>query len=324
MKVAARGKTLALGVLIGVLLGTNGCGRLPHKASLSSGGKIIAGDLAIVTRARTERALTYTKKDMLPEALIEWKILATIRPDISRYAENVQQVEKRIREAAQKHFRVGMKALESGKTGDAKLEFLKSLAYDPTQPMPKIHLEEMERRAILSIQMAKYERIKRKRSGKKSATRVAATQTDEQEFYYLEQGIRFFRDGDLRNSIVEIEKFLNSYPGDPLARQYVLDAYLGIAMEQIAAGALVAALASLEKSKSYSVGDDPRPVAYIRKTKNSLAEDYYEKGQRAFQDDIDKAIDYWQRSVEYNPEHTRAQMRLSTAIKIRRGLGALN
>ncbi|NOX76557.1 MAG: hypothetical protein GXP17_08100 [Gammaproteobacteria bacterium] len=323
MKDSAQGRLLVLGMVI-VLWGVSGCGRLPLKSSTASGPKSVAGDIVIAIRAHEEQAQVYADKGMLPEALIEWKILATIRPDAAPYAENIRRLEQRIQDAAQKHLRAGVKALENGKIRAAKLEFMKSLAYDPRQSTPKTYLEEMERRAILSIQTAKYERIKRRRAGEKLAVQVAAAQIDEQEFYYLEQGVRLFRDGELRNSIVEIEKFLNSYPGDPLARQYVLDAYLGIAMEKIASGKLDVALVSLEKSKNYAAEDDPRPAAYIRRIKKSLAEDYYEKGQRVFRRDIDRAIEYWQRSVEYDPEHAGAQMRLSTAMKIKRKLGTLN
>lgn len=319
-------KTLLRRALVsGVLLGIGGCVGSAPKPSAVDWPEGAEGDIAIAVRVREQQARDYLDKGMLPEALIEWKILATMRPGVGRYTKNMQHLEQRILDAARKYLRAGIEALENGNARKAKLEFLKSLAYDPRQSTATRYLREMERRAIQRVQAAKYERIMRRRMAKQTGESLAPiAQSGEQEFHYLEQGIRLFRDGELRNSIIEIEKFLSSYPGDPLARQYVHDAYLAIAMENVASGRLDAALANLEKSRNYAAEDDPRATAFIRRIKKSLAEEYYKKGQRVFKSDIDRAIEYWQRSVEYDPEHAGAQMRLSMAIKIKRRLETLN
>lgn len=272
-------------------------------------------------------AKQYQDQDKLPEALIQWKILATINPDSLKYQKYIVQTTALIRERAEKHMRTAVSAFENNDTNQARIELLKSLSYDASQPFPKRYLEETEYELIRNMQTAKYTRIKEQRqqsalSGK-NKTHIASS-NNEQEFQYLEQGIRLFRDGELRQSIFEITKFLNSYPDDPLAKQYISDAYMGMAMKLLSSNNHLEALAHFEKAQEFATDDDKKPKDFISKTRKLIADDFYEKGQRIFNKDADKAIEYWKRSIEYDPQHTNAKLRLRMALKIKEKLKSIN
>ena len=80
------------------------------------------------------------------------------------------------------------------------------------------------------------------------------------------------------------------------------------------------ALASLEKAQRVDEPDTLKLGNQIRALKKTLAEEYYQQGLRVYQTDLTKAMQHWQRSLQYEPNHMQAGVRMEQARRIQQKL----
>jgi tetratricopeptide (TPR) repeat protein len=287
--------------------------------------------------ARKRKALALLREKDLARALVEWKILQTLDPEDEEYARQIAATRAMIRHQVDQRIRSGEKAIEEGDTERAQLEFLQALALDPSQKAPVGHLRAIEKERIMATQLArtkKREETREKRLAKKSEQMVGQDTAAGQEGDYLEAGISLYETGDYEASILELGKYLHSYPDDSRARAYLSNAE-----------------SRLEKKRGSEAPDVPNKVPQTKKAaqepiavqkqiavqnqtvketgdqeledgneRKNLAQELYEKGLREYRKNIDKAIEYWERSLSYDPKHIQARLRLEKAYKMQRSL----
>jgi tetratricopeptide (TPR) repeat protein len=58
----------------------------------------------------------------------------------------------------------------------------------------------------------------------------------------------------------------------------------------------------------------------LAELKQKQADEFYQKGLRAFRNDIELAISYWEKALELDPGHASAKLKLNKAIQIRKNL----
>jgi tetratricopeptide (TPR) repeat protein len=267
--------------------------------------------------AREKKAMELMSQGELAEALIQWKVLKTLDPQDPEFTQQLLATKALIRKRINDHVQLGKKALSEGNTTLAKQEFLKALALDPCMPTPFSCLKKIEKERAMKIQAKKIQRLVKKRKGPAQA---GLQSVSSQEAYYLQLGIGLFQQGRLNESIREIEKYLNTYPKDREAGKYLAEAHLKLGIDCYEQGEMAKALMHLEEARRYKPAGSSQLSYYLTRTRQELAEDFYQKGIRVYLKDIIKAIEYWEKSISYNPQHINAQMRLEKAYKIQKKL----
>ena len=257
-------------------------------------------------------AASYAEQGRYADALVQWKILNTLRPDEARYATRVRQTEEQIATLATQHQRTGVSALDRGDFATARHELLATLALDPTRIDVLDSLRRIEYDRLWRIQSAKLDKLKVSEDRK-------ATNVGEQERSYLELGASMLREGDYTGAVREIQKYLNSYPGDPQAKKLISDAYAKLASQQRQQGMLHNALANVEQAKRFSTDTGTSRKAE-QELRNALADEYYDKGLRALRNDLKLAVESFEKALEYNPQHSKARTKLSDAQRMQKKL----
>lgn len=270
-----------------------------------------------VIEAREKRATELMFQGELAEALIQWQVLKTLEPKNPEFTQQLLATKVLIRKRINDHVQLGKKALSEDNITLAKQEFLKALALDPHMSTPFSCLKEMEKERAMKIQAKKIQRLAKKR---KAPARAKLQSVSSQEDYYLQLGIGLFRQGRLNESIREIEKYLNTYPKDREAGEYLAEGHLKLGIDCYEQGEMAKALIHLEEARRYKPAGSSQLNDYLAWTRQGLAEDFYQKGMRVYLKDITKAIEYWEKSVSYDPKNINAQMRLEKAYKIRKKL----
>ena len=127
MKLRAR----ALGV---VLLGAAAGCAVPPPAEEAPPETAAPGPQASMAdeaeRVLRERAEGHERQRRWADALLQWEMLALLRPETANYRERAETTRQRIREAAEKSLALAEQARRSGNLDRATLEYLRVLSVD--------------------------------------------------------------------------------------------------------------------------------------------------------------------------------------------------
>lgn len=283
-------------------------------------------------REREQRALELVHQDELARALVEWKILCALDPDNAEYRRQVAAVQALVRHRFEQHLGAGDQARAAGHPERAQLAYLKALALDPLRTEPLSRLRELDRERALAAQSGRLAKL-RGRQGDGSADKKGsppAQAAGQQERDYLETGISLLRQGAYEEGILELEKYLRSFPDDPEARGHLAEARRklsdtpGAASPPAPAGLRPAAPPPeapppAAAPAAPSAAEPPAPAAAAPADK-ALAQELYEKGMRVSRTDLDQAIRLWEEALARDPEHVQARLQLERALRMQRSL----
>lgn len=288
---------------------------------MTPSARIAAPDESSFVAKRQDRALFLMRDGSLAEAALQWEILALLEPDKQEYRRRLDETRALINKATAEHLRAAEKAMSQGQTEQASLAYLKALAVNPLNQAAAQRLRALEQEKPRTGQLAQTPRIAMSINPTSRAKPAPTTETNERRD--MDLGVMLYRQGDYRGSIRVLGKYLQSYPADGLAKQYLAEAHAQQARQLIQQGRKEEALASFEKAQRL---DEPGTLKLgnpIRALKKTFAEEYYQQGLRVYQADINKAIQYWQRSLQYDPDHVQAGLRLEQAQRIQQKLKAI-
>jgi len=298
---------VALAVLV-----LTACASQPYDESAEP-AQVVTKSAKTAVTPHEKLATSFTEQGLFADALLQWKILATLHPDDARYKTHVRQTEDLIAKLATQHQRVGNSALDKGDYATARHELLAALALEPTRAELLEALRRIEYDRVWRIQSAKLEKLKTTEDRK-------VTGVGEQERSYFELGTLMFREGDYTGAVREIQKYLNSYPGDPQAKKLISDAYAKLAAQQRQQGLLHNALANVEQAKRFNTDNATINSKVEQDLRAALADEYYEKGLRAQRSDLKLAVEMFEKALEYNPQHTKARLKLAEAQRMQKRL----
>jgi tetratricopeptide (TPR) repeat protein len=309
------------------LLGNSGCALRPAPA---------LNQPPVLADPRIEKAQIFFDQGDLANALIQWKILNAKYPGNPAYRKQIIRTKKLIDKRSAEHLTTAKAAFNTGNYQQAKFEFLKVLALNPQNNVPLPYLRDIEHVQLATIQLVKLERMQqRKQEEAASKTKLEAsaateaydetqvTSDQEEERYYLALGIDLFQHGDYEGSASEFEKYLNSYPEDQKAKNYLSQAYQELGNNFDRKGTLINALELYEKSNALNPGQNAEVTQKIDAIKKQLAEEYYQKGLRIYRTDIDQAIVYLRDALSYDPQHANARFHLNQAMRMLKRLKEL-
>lgn len=283
-------------------------------------------------RERENRALELLHKDELARALTQWKLLRTLDPENAEYRKQIAAVQALIHHRFDKHLRAGDQALAAGHPERAQTEYLKALALDPlrTEPLPR--LRELERERALAAQTARLAKLRARqgeaRTERRGAVAPQAASPGQQERDYLETGISLLQQGAYEESILELEKYLSSFPDDREAQGHLAEARRKLEGAPASAPippAPAPPVVSAPPTPHLQAPPVPRsaaapPAPAVSGEDKALAQELYEKGLRVSRTDLDQAIRYWEESLARDPEHVQTRLQLERALRMQRSL----
>ena len=266
--------------------------------------------------------MTLMRKERLAEAALQWEILALLEPHKREYGRRLEETRTLIRKAVAKQLRVAEKARSQGEVDQASLAYLKTLALDPLNQTAAQGLRALEQERVRTSLLARAPRITMPTDPAPHAKPVPAFGANDQRD--LDLGVMLYRQADYVGSIRVLDKFLQDNPADDQARQYLAESHIQQGRQFVQQGKKEEALASFEKARGLRKPDTSELSNQIRALKKTLAEEYYQQGLRVYQTDLTKAMQYWQRSLLYDPNHMQAGLRLEQARRIQQKLKTIH
>lgn len=247
-------------------------------------------------------------------ALRELMILQAIYPDHHEYRNRARVLRALIKRRANSATLSAKNEIKKGQMAKAEKSLRQALAIDPGQREALEILRALGSRKAMRMQHAKTDQLQRKRqaTGEHDETEHATDGT--QETFYLELARSLYQQGDWSGCARETGKYLTSRPNDPRARTLFVNAALKAAETHRNKQQLEAARTLLTQALPYS---DANSIGLIRNQLDAIAEKlseiYYLEGIKIYREDIRLAIAFWEKSLEADPDHSRALAHLDVA-----------
>ena len=314
-------------LLIAVCLSLAACAVAPQ-----SGVTVDRASIA----ARKAKAEKLTRDGRLPEALVQWRLLETLDSGNSELTRKRRVLEARMRKKADAYFQKGKELKRRGRTKEARRELLAALSFDPS------HEGAIE--ALRAIEVVQVRRARPKMAdpkprvtavakatpepgAKKAAPATApkaAKKQSEPANPSLERAMALAKQGKHAASLPHFERHLALHPTDKKAIVLLARSQREVGFALYKAGKLEDSLPHLEAFGRYNNGSDQAAAQALKDTKWRLAQSAYEKGVRIFQNDVDKAIGFWEQALNYDPSHLKARSYLVRGRKIQETLKSLS
>ena len=223
-------------------------------------------DLPPFVAQQRAMALAEQGRGELASALDHWRIVRLAAPEDLQASQQISELEGELEKKAASAYRKGLAALKSGRNRRAEKYFVAALAAQPADPAPLQQL-----RKIKSLRMNTLQHDK-------SSKRLLAGEADKNQAYAQGQQSVPVVDERLRSHVRRVKAYLAA---DQL---FQADAQYQHAMQMVSA--------------------DKVAKAQLAGLSDSLAESYYQHARRLMRSDLDKAIEYLQISLRYEPGTT--------------------
>jgi tetratricopeptide (TPR) repeat protein len=266
--------------------------------------------------AHRDKALKLQQSQRWAEAALEWEILTAIVPQNADYQNQLKDAKARIAKGVQESLKSAEDARQHGDPQAAIRYYLRALSFDPTNSTAAESLRRIEQD---SHRLSLHTRVARMSKDTAAPKSAPASERRDVEFAVL-----LLRQGDYAGSIKTLDKYLKAAPKDELARRYLADAHFQLAQQRLEQGKKEDALIHLEAAKGTHEQDPAELKASIDTIRKALAEEYYQKGMKVYRANLDEAIVDWERSVQYDPAHPQATIRLQRARQMQQNLKAID
>jgi len=283
------------------------------------------------------RAKDHETAGQLPEALRQYKIALTVRPDDRVAKEGRERVEKALRKDAEEHYRAGLRMQKEGKQSQALQQFLTALRLWPdhrgalqmattripvpgdkpvvqkAQPEPQIK-EIPEKPAAVAEEIPVPEKAPVQEEPKEIVDQVAA---------YREYGMELYREGKHQEALSEFNKVLSVKPDDPVAKEYSYKASFELALEFFQKKEYLAAkeqfLVSLKHNRNCQ-----QCHIYIRRSEELFKQIHYKQGIEYYgKEQLADAIVEWELVRGLDPNYKRVDYYIKKAKDLQRKIDEL-
>ena len=278
---------------------------------------------------RKTKAVALSRKGDLAAALVEWRVLETLSGGDAEVTRERRKLETEISRRTAADFAKGRKAASKGRLKQARRSFLAVLKADPNhgaaiEELRKIEVLRVRQRRpnYVGYQAARAAAAKPVRPPDPPAATQSAPSPPSPPKSEVKEAAALAAQGDHDRAIALLETHLQRHPEDREARARLSSSHAAVGVALFKAGKLEQSLAHLEKSAG-GEGRDPQVTRMLADAKGKLAQDAYEKGVRVFRQDVDKAIAYWEKTLAYDPAHTKAKLHLERAYRIQATLKSI-
>ncbi|MGE5841917.1 MAG: hypothetical protein ACM335_06550 [Deltaproteobacteria bacterium] len=287
----------------------------------------------------TARAKEHETAGRLPEALREYKIALTVRPDDLTAKDGRERVERALRESAEEHYRTGLRMQKEGKQSQALQQFLTALRMWPEYPEALQQIA-AARRPISgekqAVQKAPLEPRGKSMPGKPAAaaenipavleTALVPEEPKElvdQVSVYREHGMELYRQGRHQEALSEFSKVLNVKPNDPVAKEYSYKSSFELALEFFEKKEYLAAKEQFLVSLKHNSNCQKCHV-YIRRSEELFKELHYKLGIEYYgKEQLADAVTEWELVRSLDPDYKRVDHYIKKAKDLQRKIDEL-
>ncbi len=264
---------------------------------------------------RQKEAEELTQANRWAGAAAQWEILTLLRPERSEYASKLAEAQSHASSQAGESVAAAAEARKRGELQRSTLLYLKALRADPYNAAADQALRDLERQQSHRLY---FNHLASPASGAR-ATRTAAApySTDHQE---LDTGVMLLHQGDYSGSVQALQSYVKREPQDDTGKRALRDAYAALGKQRIEQGKKEEGIGYLEKARATKAGGGANLDSTLQAARKDMAQDYYEQGLRIQRTDLQAAIGLWERSLEYDPGHAQARLRLDQAKRMQRNL----
>ena len=263
-------------------------------------------------------AKTLENKQRFAEALTQWKILQIAYPKDQIVNDHIRRLEFLISDRVIHQLGI----LDNAKTvGDKKLErivYLKILALEPSNEIAMHELRKFEWQFAIEEASSKTANINKYfvESQEKANISIQLTQ-------YLEQGELFTDDKKYKKLLQLADKFEVAYPKHKQPNNYRILSYTKLGESQQQQKRPERTIEYYQQAiKTAALANIKLPVIQKKMVKlsESIANRYFNLANNVFKSNLDEAIEYFELSLKYQPDNTKARQLMQRAIKVRHNL----
>ncbi len=291
----------------------SGCQSLP-KMALPGTLHNLSVTKSRIIQQRIDHAKLLLDQGFLRESYTEWGILLTLAPGDVNVQKNYIAAKTRIKARSAYIQDNAQRALRSAQHDLAASWYLKLLALEPGNEDAIALLRSLDYEQTYSLQVSKHDAQNRQRR---------AGSGNAEENYYLQSGQELIADEKFEEGIAELNKYLSSFPNDKTSRHLLAATYSKMADKALQTGAQDRAYELLVLAQKWD-SNNATLKQRIDSLRRKLAQSYYRKGVMASNNNLKKAIEYWETSLHYDPSHLMAQIRHKNAVKMQSKLEHLD
>lgn len=266
-------------------------------------------------------ALRYRESGDLVSAAAQWQILTLLAPQEEGFRNELAATRAAIARAVGTNLQAGTAALRRGDSEEASLAMLRVLVLAPDNAEAAHALRQIEQQKAARIQAERVARLTPETGAVASRPGRASARTNEAvRTLDLDQPVELFNAGDIAGGLTEMHRYVEANPRDSAGRQQMAGAVYQRAHLLDSQGAKEQALTLYEQAIALR-GDRPSEWdSRINALRKVLADEYYDKGVRAYRTDVALAIKHWEASLRYDPKHVNSALRLQEARRLQDNL----
>jgi tetratricopeptide (TPR) repeat protein len=272
----------------------------------------------------------------LPEALRQYKIALTVRPNDGTARDGRERVEKASRKGAEDHYKAGLRLQKEGKQAQAMRRYLTALRLWPDYP------EALQQMALVRTPVPVEWQVVQKVPAEpdvKEPPQEAIVEEEapappeeppaqvepavDQVAVYREYGMELYWEGRYQEALSEFSKVLGVRPEDPVAKEYSYKSSFELAVEFFQKKEYLAAreqfLISLKHNSKCQ-----HCHFYIRRSEELFKEMHYKQGIEYYgKEQLADAIVEWELVRGLDPNYKRVDYYIKKAKDLERKIDEL-
>jgi tetratricopeptide (TPR) repeat protein len=312
-----------------------GCGMAPVKETSKEASPVTAERFAADS---IQRAKELEAGGQLPEALRQYKIALTVRPENGTAKQGRERVEKALRRGAEEHYREGLRMEKEGKQAQALQQYLTALRLWPDSP------EALQQTAALRRPLPAEKQVVRKAQTEPeikeppqalwvdeeapAAYEEPPAQEEPKEVVeqiagYRENGMELYREGRYQEALSEFDKVLGVKPDDPVAREYSYKSSFELAVESFEKKEYLAAREQFLVSLKHK-SNCQQCYVYIKRSEELFKAMHYKQGIEYYGKELlADAIMEWEQVRGLDPNYKRVDYYIKKAKELQHKLDEL-
>jgi tetratricopeptide (TPR) repeat protein len=275
-------------------------------------------DNSALLEQRSPVAQSLENKQHFAEALTQWKILYLAYPKDEVVNDHIRRLELLISDRVIEQLGILDKAKKAGNQKLERIVYLKILALEPSNKIAIQELRKFEWQFAIEEASSKTANIKKYFAESQEEAKISIQLTQ-----YLEQGEQLTHDKKYKRLLQLADKFEGSYPAHAQPNDYRILAYTELGESQQQQKRPEEAIEYYQQAiKTAALDNKKLPLTQkkIDTLSESIADKYLNLANQAFRTNLDKAIEYFELSLKYQPDNTETRQLMQRAIKIRQNL----
>jgi tetratricopeptide (TPR) repeat protein len=272
------------------------------------------------------KAKEFEAAGQFPEALQQYKIALTVRPDDRMAKEGRERVEKALRKGAEEHYRAGLRMQKEGKQAQALQQYLTALRLWPDYPEALQQIAASRKPVPAEKQIVQKtqpepeikeppQELSREEDAPASSEQATVQEEPavDQVAVYREYGVELYREGRYQEALSEFSKVLGVVPKDPVAKEYSYKASFELAVEFFQKKEYLAAKEQFLISLKHN-SNCQHCHFYIRRSEELFKEIHYKRGIEYYgKEQLADAIVEWELVRGMDPNYKRVDYYIKKA-----------